>query len=121
MSSFSRIDREWPEFAADIVTGISEAQELIRDMSREEFLASNDAQSRAILLMGRITEATKHIPHRIRLLHSEVQWDAFFDLQSRVLRRDFLIDPALLWSTIHDELPTLQEAMRSSATEKQAA
>ena len=66
------------------------------------------ATERAILI---ISEATKSLPDDLLSQRPDVEWRAIRSI-GNLLRHEYeRIDPAVLWSIVHDQLPELRDAV----------
>lgn len=76
----------------------------------EEFVSKQDAVIRRLEIIG---EAVKGIPEGFRENHPEVEWKKIAGMCDVLIHEYFSVDVELVWRVVKDDLPILEESIRS--------
>jgi uncharacterized protein with HEPN domain len=76
---------------------------------------TKDAILRNLQVIG---EASKNLPESLIAGHPEVDWSGLAGVRDIVTHRYFRVDWHLLWTSIHEELPVLQNQIRKLLKEE---
>jgi len=101
-----------PIWLADIREEIAGIRDLTAHATVEEF-ATNWVMKRAVVehALLIISEASRHIPTDLKAKAPEVPWSKIHGL-GNLLRHEYRrIEPAILWSVVHDHLGALDRAI----------
>ena len=63
-----------------------------------------EAIVRQIEIVG---EAAAHLPEDVRVCSPIVPWENLIGMRNRLIHGYFAIDPDIVWSVVHDKLPSL--------------
>jgi uncharacterized protein with HEPN domain len=99
--------RDWRFRVRDILAGVRAILSYTEGMSFDEFCAdrrTRDAVVRNLMTMG---ESVRWIPDVVLSAHSEVPWRTMRGVRNVVVHEYFGIDDAILWQTVHGDLPPL--------------
>lgn len=72
------------------------------------------AVSRAVEIFG---EAAKHIPTRLRQQYPQVPWRDVAEMRDKLSHEYFGVINRILWDTVQNDLPPLQEALQQMLSE----
>ncbi len=59
-----------------------------------------------------IGEAAAHLPEEIRLQAPGIPWENLVGMRNRLIHGYFAVDPDIVWSVVHDKLPSLLPEFR---------
>src|SRR5207244_1717838 len=59
-----------------------------------------------------IGEAARHVPRDVCNAHPDVPWAEMRDMRNFVVHGYFRVDAAIVWKTIHEDLPPTASALR---------
>lgn len=95
-------------YIRDILQSMSDAEEFIRGLSYEQFVADKktfNAVARAIEVMG---EAAKHVPAEIRNKYPAVPWKEMAGMRDKVIHFYFGLDQEAVWLVVNERIPALK-------------
>ena len=95
-------------YLQDILESISLIEVYTRNLTRSEFLASQEKQDAVIRRLEIIGEATRHLPATITAAHPEVQWPRIIAMRNRLIHAYGRVDLELTWAVVERELPKLR-------------
>lgn len=101
------------DYLDDILDAVEKIEIFTRDMSYEEFSEDDKtvyAVTRALEVIG---EATKCIPRSVRENYPGNPWTEMAGMRDKLIHAYFGINRAIIWRTIHDDLPPLRSAMQA--------
>lgn len=58
-----------------------------------------------------IGEAANAIPEEVQEAHSEIAWHLMRGMRNRLIHTYFSVSPKILWDTIHQDLPPLDDTL----------
>ena len=64
---------------------------------------------RALEIIG---EASRHVPRAVQHDYPQVPWQQMLSMRNLVVHEYFGVDLEVLWETVQEDLPPLQEAIR---------
>ncbi|MGE5398506.1 MAG: DUF86 domain-containing protein [Chitinophagales bacterium] len=94
-------------YLRDIVDSIENIQRYIGDMSFDDFVVNKMAVDAVIRNFEIIGEAASHVPDTIKGLYPEVPWLEMKGLRNIVAHEYFGVDLRIIWTTVHQSLPSL--------------
>lgn len=98
-------------FLKHILESISLIETYTADISREDFLKSQQLQDSIIRRLEIIGEATKHLPAKFREQHPQVAWREIAGMRDMMIHEYFGIDLELTWKMVKDDLPALRKEL----------
>lgn len=99
--------RSWHLRIEDILEAIERIRQYTANFDEDAFAANSlvtDAVIRNFIIIG---EAANHVPETIRSRYPDVPWVTMRGMRNLNVHEYFADDPAILWSTIQDDLPPL--------------
>jgi uncharacterized protein with HEPN domain len=105
--------RDWRFRVRDILAAVRAVAAYSRDLSYEEFVAdarTKDAIVRNLMTMG---ESVRWIPDVILDAHPAVPWRTMRGVRNVVVHEYFGVDDAILWETVHGDLPPLEPLLEA--------
>ena len=91
----------------DIVLAAKEAQDFIRDVSRDEYLANRVLQNALCLELEIIGEAARTVSEEFKTAHAEIPWRDIVGLRNRIVHEYFRLDLNVIWEIVVRDLPPL--------------
>ncbi|MCT8337590.1 DUF86 domain-containing protein [Methanoculleus sp. Afa-1] len=101
------------DYLDDILDAVEKIEIFTLGMSYEEFSEDDKtvyAVTRALEVIG---EATKCIPRSVRENYPGNPWTEMAGMRDKLIHAYFGINRAIIWRTIHDDLPPLRSAMQA--------
>lgn len=80
-------------------------------MNLAAFLEDVKTQSAVLYQIQIIGEACSHVSERLRSAHPEVPWRDIVGMRNNLVHEYFGVDLMLVWTTVVDDLPTLENQM----------
>ncbi len=100
-------------YLQDILESINLIEVYTRNLTRSEFLASQEKQDAVIRRLEIIGEATRHLPAETTAAHPEIPWVRIIAMRNRLIHAYGLVDLQLTWAVVEHELPKLKERVRT--------
>ena len=105
--------REWIFRVRDILAAISAIEDYVRDMTYEQFAVDRKTREAVIYNLAVIGEAAASIPDEVQQKHPEISWDDMRRMRNVVVHIYFGVELAVVWQTIHEDLPPLVDKLRA--------
>lgn len=96
-------------FLAHILESIEVIESYTKNISKAEFMKSQQVQDAVIRRFEIIGEAAKNITDDFQELHPKVSWYEMKGMRNRLIHAYADIDFELVWITVQDDLPLLKE------------
>lgn len=103
-------ERSYIDYLRDILEYATVARDLLGDMPLEEFEADRRSHLAVVRALEIIGEAARQVPDAIRRRYPEVPWADVIGMRHKVIHGYFGVDLRVVWETVHEDLPSLQEA-----------
>jgi len=97
-----------PGLLRDILTSI-ENIERYASRGKAEFLADELIQTWIVHQLQTIGEAASRVSETFRANHREISWKQIVALRQILLHDNFGINPASVWHSVENELPSLKK------------
>ena len=98
-------------FIHNILESIELINEYVKDVNMKEFLLSTQTQDSVIRRLEIIGEATKKISMSFRERYPDIPWKLMAGMRDILIHEYFGVDSVLVWNTIKNDLPMLEEAL----------
>lgn len=95
----------------DILTSIKLIQEYTKDLNYKSWKNDQKTVDAVIRNFEIIGEASSHLPKSIQAQYTEIPWAQLRGMRNLLAHEYFGVDLAILWKTIREDLPTLQQQM----------
>ncbi len=105
--------REWRYLVEDIIEAIDEVAGFVNGMTAEVFFEDNKTQAaveRKFILIG---EAARQMPETVKDTYPEIPWRNMKDMRNFAVHVYWAVESAVLWETIHEDLPELARQLSS--------
>ena len=93
----------------DIFECTQRIDEYTSPLSKDEFLASTQAQDAVIRRLEIIGEAVKSLPADWKDTHPEVEWRQIARMRDLLIHRYFSVDLDLTWTMARNDVPALAQ------------
>lgn len=100
-------------YLRDIMDSAAAAQEYVRGVSRQAFLAEREKQDAVIRALEVIGEAVRRLSEETRAAIPDVAWDRFRRLRNILIHQYDNVDLDLVLDTVREDLPLLEKAIRA--------
>jgi uncharacterized protein with HEPN domain len=100
------------DYLAHIVDAISRIQRYVDGMSEQALMADDKTQDAVIRNLEVMGEAARNVQTQhesFARTHGDVPWALMYAMRNRVAHGYFQVDWALIWKTIHQDLPELRQ------------
>ena len=99
------------ERVADILDAIQRIRRHVRGGDRGRFEQDEVLQNAVLRWFEIIGEASRGLTDEFRREHNEVPWREIIDMRNRLTHGYFDIDLDVVWNTITNDLPALEQAI----------
>jgi uncharacterized protein with HEPN domain len=105
-------ERDYRDFLEDMAQYAEKGMHIIECLDYDAFQCNEEKVLAAIRVIEVIGEAAKKIPSSIRDSHPEVPWSGLARMRDKLIHVYFGVDTEVVWQTLQDDLPPLQESMK---------
>ena len=105
-----------PDYLGHMLEAIQRITGYTEDMTEAAFLTDSktqDAVIRNIEIVGEAARNVERVHSGYAAQHSEVPWSDIYLMRNRVAHGYFSVDLELVWKTIQNDLPLLEEQVRT--------
>ena len=92
-----------------ILEAISDIEEFIENISKEEFHRDKEKQYAVLRALEIIEEATKNLSKDLRAKYPEIPWKDIAGMRDKLIHEYFGVKLELVWETVKDKLPKLKK------------
>lgn len=110
--------RSWQDRVRDILDAITEIQDFVRGFDYSSFEKDRKTIKAVELNFIVIGEAATHISPEIQTANPHVPWNLMRAMLNRLVHVYFSGDPKIVWDTIHQDLPPLQDPLSQLLADK---
>ena len=82
-------------------------------MTENEFLSNSMARDAVVRQVEIIGEAARNISDDFCKLHPKVPWGKTVGIRNKIIHEYFNVNFAIVWDTVQDDLPDLEESITS--------
>jgi uncharacterized protein with HEPN domain len=104
--------RHWSDRVRDILDALQEIKTFTAQLNFEQFQADLKTIRAVEMNLIVIGEAAAAIPEEVQETHTAVPWHLMRGMRNRIVHAYFAVDERVLWDTILNDLPVLQEQLR---------
>ena len=104
--------RDYRDFLEDMAQYAEKGMHIVEDLDYGVFQSNEEKVLAAIRVIEVIGEAAKNIPRSIRDRYPDVPWSGLARMRDKLIHVYFGVDIEVVWQTLRDDLPPLQESMK---------
>lgn len=101
------------QYLLDMLDATTKALAFVKGIDKEEFLCNEEKIFAVIHALERIGEAAKHVSPIIKKKYPGVPWRSIAGTRDKLIHAYFDVHVERLWFTIRDDLPGLEQALRT--------
>ena len=105
-------NRQWGDYAEDILDAVESIEEFIRDMTYDKFIYDKKTKYAIIRSIEIIGEATKSIPDFVREAYPDIPWKDMAGMRDKMIHHYFGIDFEVVWKTIKEDIPMIKPKLQ---------
>jgi len=106
-----RPKREAADYLRDILHYAGRAQEFVSGVDFATFCATEEKVLAVVRALEVVGEAARQVPAAVRRQYPAVPWNEAIGMRDKLIHDYFGIDLEVVWKTVHNDLPPLQEAV----------
>lgn len=99
-------------FINDIIEGIEDIQEFIKDKNYEMFINDKIVINAVIRKIEVIGEAAKNINNKIKENNPDIPWKKLAQMRDKVIHGYFGVDNNVIWETIINDMPPILKPLK---------
>jgi uncharacterized protein with HEPN domain len=111
--------RDQALYLRDILAAIESIRAFVWGLDSAAFQADDKTLSAVVRKFEIIGESVKHIPEDMRQMYPHVPWREVAGMRDRLIHFYFGVDAELVWQTVQEGLPVLEEAIRHMLQDQQ--
>lgn len=96
-------------FLEHILECIELIEEYTRNLSKEEFLKSSQAQDSVVRRLEVIGEASKNLLEEFKELYSDIPWKKILAMRNMLIHEYFAVNLNVVWKTVQEDIPELKK------------
>jgi len=104
--------RDYRDFLEDILEYTDKGMHIVKGLDYGAFQSDEEKVLAAIRVIEVIGEAAKNIPPSIRDRYPDVPWRGLARMRDKLIHVYFGVDTEVVWQTMQEDLPPLQESMK---------
>jgi uncharacterized protein with HEPN domain len=106
------LPKTWQERIQDILDAIAEIGVFVAGISQAQFLTDGKTLKAVAANLTIIGEAARHVPDAVVQNCPDLPWILMRGLRNRIVHGYYQVDPAIVWDTCQNDLPSLVEPLR---------
>lgn len=110
--------KDWRVRIDDILEAIDRIRRYTRGLDEAAFCADDRTVDAVVRNLEIIGEAAKKVPADVARRHSSIPWNRMAEVRNVLVHEYHSVDPAIVWSTIHHDLPPLVGPLREMQREE---
>jgi uncharacterized protein with HEPN domain len=107
------------DYLQDILDNAEKARRFVLGVEYAAFRDDEQKVYAVVRALEIIGEAARHISRNLRLKYPEVPWSKMTGMRDKVIHDYFGVDLEVLWKTVQQDLPELQQAVAKMLEEEQ--
>lgn len=110
-------ERDARVYLQDILDAINHINEYVIGLKRDDLLVDRKTLDAVVRNLEIIGEAAKQMPQDIIERFSDVPWRRMVNMRNKVIHEYSGVDVTILWQTIQEDLPSLNDRIKSILSE----
>ncbi len=113
------MSNEFLDYVEDILDAMDKAEDLLVDVSYDEFEADyriNFAVIRALEIIG---EATRRLPDAVRQRYPTIPWRGMAGMRDRIIHGYDNVDLQIVWDVVKKDIPQVRPQLQRILTDYQ--
>ncbi len=106
-------ERSHRDYLIDMLDAMSKAMRFVEGMSFDQFSADDKTIFAVVRALEIVGEAAKKIPPEVRALRQDIPWREISGMRDKLTHDYFGVDVSVIWKTVGEDIPPLQEGVRS--------
>jgi uncharacterized protein with HEPN domain len=106
------------DYLKDILDNAEKARRFVLGVEYAAFREDEQKVYAVVRALEIIGEAARHIPRNLRLKYPDVPWSKMTGMRDKVIHDYFGVDLEVLWKTVQQDLPELQQAVAKMLAEE---
>jgi uncharacterized protein with HEPN domain len=104
--------RRWHDRIVDILDALSEIRTFVAHLTFPQFQADLKTIRAVEMNLIVIGEAAAAIPEEVQEAHAAIPWHLMRGMRNRIVHAYFAVDERILWDTVQNDLPMLENRLR---------
>jgi uncharacterized protein with HEPN domain len=104
--------RDWKFRIADILEAVQDALAITQGMNYDNFSQDKRTLKAVLYNLAVIGEAARRVPEEVTARYPAIPWREMGDMRNVVIHEYFGIDTKILWETIANELPSIENQLK---------
>jgi len=104
--------RSFQERLQDILAEIEEIQQMVSELSFEEFCQDRRTIKATLYSLAVIGEAAANLLPEVAALHPQIPWKQMRGMRNITVHEYFQVDLTIIWETIQSDLPALYSSLK---------
>lgn len=105
--------RFWQDRLRDTLEAVEEIFAFTSGMDAHALAADAKTLKAVLANFAIVGEAATHLPEEVTIRYPDVPWRAMRAMRNFVIHAYFSIEPAIVWETIQNDLPSLAASLRT--------
>jgi len=105
--------RDWKFRITDILEALQDSLEITRGLDYETFRQDKRTLKAVLYNLAVIGEAARKMPEEVAARYPTIPWREMGDMRNVVIHEYFGIDTSILWETIKNELPSIENRLNA--------
>jgi len=104
--------RDWKFRITDILEAVQDSLEITRAMDYATFSQDKRTLKAVLYNLAVIGEAARKVPEEVTARYPVIPWREMGDMRNVVIHEYFGIDTKILWETLTNELPSIENKLK---------
>ena len=110
--------KDWRVRVDDILDAIAKIESYTQGLSEADFVEDERTIDAVVRNLEIIGEAANRLPFEVQRGYPDIPWSRMAEMRHILVHEYHSVDPSLIWSTIHHDIPPLFEPLRALLREE---